>query len=486
MNWKPTPRRAAWVLILVNLALWLIPSNVARQIARDRHTVLGWYSLEKFTIQALILLLSLPALYILFARPERRRIRIFRVAAACLVLLPGLVGVDIIARMLRPPRFIQDETSYRRPPNWTYESAFVDQPRARRTYPNAPRGYPVIPLRFTCDERGFRNPAHIDACDVLAVGDSFVEGPEVSDGHPWPRVLGRLTGRTVYNAAMAGGNSHDYLLNLKNIGLGLRPRVVLVMIYEGNDFRGTGITADREEREDDVARSSIGLTFKQSPIVRFVRDAIEKHLTPLNATAWVPNAGALALMPIRVGPPGRQHPYVFDPKDLLWFNRSQDQFVADKGFTDTCAAVQAMAQECRSAGTRLVVIYAPNKPHVLLPLVADRGQQVRAFASLIKRNLPPADQLIQRLQDGVEAPERATADVCRRQGIDFFSLTPALRREISGGNRVYFTYDQHWTPEGHVVVAEAIREYLKAGDLLAGTPATLSRPATAPATNSSK
>ncbi len=486
MNWKPTPRRAAWVLILVNLALWLIPSNVARQIARDRQTVLGWYSLEKFTIQALVLLLSVPALYILLGRPEGRRQRIFRVAAVFLILLPGLVSIDIIARVLRPPRFVQSETSYHRPANWKYESTFHDQPRARRTYPNAPAGYPPISFHFTCDARGFRNPAQVDSCDILAVGDSFVEGSEVSDEQPWARVLGASTGWSVYNLGMAGGNTHDYLLNLKNVGLALSPRVVLVMIYEGNDFRGTTIQIDRDEREDDVVDNQVALVFKLSPVVLAVRRAIEEHLTSLNATAWVPNAEALALMPVLVGPQADRHPYVFDPKDLLWFDFTAAKFAASKGFADTCTAVRGMADECRVAGARLVVLYAPNKPHVLMTDIADRPEQVRAFVSLIKRNLPPADRLTRQLREGVQAPEQAMADFCRRQNIDFLSLTPALRREMEAGNRVYFTYDQHWTPEGHAVVARAVEDYLKEHNLPGGARPASSRPSTAPASAPSK
>ena len=479
MNWKPTPRRAAWVLILVNLALWLIPSDVARQIARDRQTILGFYSLEKFTAQLGLLLLSLPALYILLAAPDRRRRRIFRVAAILLVLLPGLVAVDLVARSLRTGQYVQEQTSYHRAPNYHIPLAFVDAPLAKRTYPNAPPGYPTIQGRFTCDSRGFRNAGQSDTCDIVAVGDSFVEGPEVSDEHPWPVHLAGRTGLKVYNAGMAGGNTHDYLLNLENIALKLRPRLAMVMIFEGNDFRGTGIAIDRDEREDDVAHGRVELFFKVSPLVLAARRLIENHLAPINCDGWVPNAQALALMPIRLGPPGAQKPYTFDPKALLAFDKSAQEFAAGRGFLDSRRAILEMASDCRKQAAQLVIVYAPHKAHILMPLIADQADTLRGFLSLVKRGLPPAGQLVPRLIERVEAPEKATADLCRTEGIHFVSLTAALRDQLLRGRQVYFTYDQHWTPEGHQVVAATVEEYLRSQGLPA---APSSQPSTAPST----
>lgn len=479
MNWKPTPRRAAWVLILVNLALWLIPSDVARQIARDRQTILGFYSLEKFTAQLGLLLLSLPALCILLARPDRRRQRVFRVVAVLLVLLPGLLAVDLILRARRTGQYVQESSSYHRPPNYSSRVTFVDEPLAKRTYPDAPPGYPPIDCRFTCDSRGFRNAGQSDACDLVAVGDSFVEGPEVSDEHPWPVLLARRTGLKVYNAGMAGGNTHDYLLNLENIALKLRPRLAMVMIFEGNDFRGTGISIDRDEREDDVAHSRFELFFKVSPLVLAGRRLIENHLAPINSRGWVPNAQALALMPIRLGPAGARKPYTFDPKALLAFDKPTQEFAAGRGFLDSRRAILEMASDCKKQGAQLVIVYAPHKTHILLPLITDQADKLRDFLSLVKRGLPPAGQLVPRLIERVEVPEQATADLCRSEGIHFVSLTAALREGLLRGRQVYFTYDQHWTPEGHQVVAAELDKYLRNQGLLA---APSSQPSTAPST----
>ena len=42
----------------------------------------------------------------------------------------------------------------------------------------------------------------------------------------------------------------------------------------------------------------------------------------------------------------------------------------------------------------------------------------------------------------------------------FVSATASLRAAAVSGTQVYFTYDQHWTPEGHEIVAEAVHRFL--------------------------
>lgn len=480
MSWKPIPRRIAWTLILANVVLWLIPSNIAWQIARDRHTVLGFYSLEKFAAQVGLLLLSLPVVFILFAPPERRRRRTFGVATILMVLLPSLVAIDLIARAVRNGRYVEDLTSYHRPPNYSSRTTFLDIPQAKRTYPNLAPGYPAIDCRFTCDARGFRNAQALEACDAVVIGDSFTEGSGVSDEHPWCVALAARTNLAIYNAGMSGGNTHDYLLNLENVGLKLRPRLAMVLLYEGNDFRGTGIASDRDERDDSVARSRIGLFFKTSPLVLAGRRFTENCLAPINANGWFPNAQALELMPLLIGPPGAQRPYTFDPKDMLLLNQTAEQFTGGRGFQDTRRAILEMASACRKQGVRLLIVYAPSKPHILLPLIPpERADKLHDFLSLVKRGLPPADQLRTLLLERAGVGEQAVADLCRGEGIEFVSLTGPLRDALQVGRQAYFSYDQHWTPEGHQVVADTLADYLRSRHLLS---AAASGPAAGPGT----
>ncbi len=50
---------------------------------------------------------------------------------------------------------------------------------------------------------------------------------------------------------------------------------------------------------------------------------------------------------------------------------------------------------------------------------------------------------------------------CQQQSIEFVSLTWPLRQEMTNGTQAYFTYDQHWSPAGHEIVARTLGDYLK-------------------------
>ena len=71
-----------------------------------------------------------------------------------------------------------------------------------------------------------------------------------------------------------------------------------------------------------------------------------------------------------------------------------------------------------------------------------------------------ADEFMKNLSAGVEARQSVVREWCHRESIPFFGLTAPLRTAAAAGTQVYYTYDQHWTPDGHEVVTEAVREYL--------------------------
>jgi hypothetical protein len=47
-----------------------------------------------------------------------------------------------------------------------------------------------------------------------------------------------------------------------------------------------------------------------------------------------------------------------------------------------------------------------------------------------------------------------------RNGIDFFNAFPSFRR-YSGGERLYFMHDMHWTPAGQKMMAETLDGFIE-------------------------
>jgi hypothetical protein len=53
-------------------------------------------------------------------------------------------------------------------------------------------------------------------------------------------------------------------------------------------------------------------------------------------------------------------------------------------------------------------------------------------------------------------------DFCIEQEIECISPTEELIAATKSGQQTYFSYDQHWTPEGNKVVADVVGNYLTA------------------------
>lgn len=447
----------------VNLALWIVPSDVVTLIARDRHVLLGRYSREHFT-WILVAGLFLIAV-VLVASPRdasRRGKRLRRIPAICVVVLLTVGAVDAALRMLEPDHYDKRMLAYRRPVNQVFvvdprtgrPAVIHDRPDAARTYPVVPPGYPEFTARLTTDERGYRNLTSLSRYDIVTLGDSFTEGSKVSDEHPWPVRLAERTGRTVCNLGMSGYAPQHYAAALKDVGLSLKPRMVVCMLYEENDFREAEMRIHPESEWNKL--------FKQSPILQRLDAAIVGWLGPINAHAPVRGVEILSWLPMRVPPGDIGKYYTFAPSLLLDLYPSAEQVRAKDSWRAIQHILRDMNETCRNAGADFLLVYAPSKPHVVLPLATDLpADKVRAFAALRAREpLPPPDEFLHRLVERLDVKESMTREFCRESSIPFLSLTPVLRSAAAQGRQVYFTYDDHFSPEGHDVAAAAVAEFL--------------------------
>lgn len=463
---KSHAHRMRWRIVLAsavvaNLALWLIPSNVVTLIARDRHALLGRYSRSHFTWIILAAVVSLIVLFL--TRPDdplRRRRRGFATLAVALALLVPTCAADLILRTRAPVYYGKDTLAYHRPAHFRAPSdgdpplMVRDAPEAARTYPDPPAGYPEFEGRMTCDRRGFRNQTDLESYDIVVLGDSFAEGSRVSDEHPWPVRLAVLTGRTVYNLGMSGYAPQNYRATLDEIGLSLHPKFVLCMLYEENDFRAAELR--------DQPESESGKFFKQSPILQQLDALIVRNLGPLHATGPVRGIEVLSWLPLRVPAGETGHPYTFSPNLLLDLYQTPDALTAKRQWKAITTILAGMNATCRDAGVRFVLVYAPSKPHVLLPLAEDlSAEKVHAFAELrAKQGLPEPAAFLAELLAALDVKETLTRKFCSGNEIEFVSVTEALRHAALAGQSVYFTYDDHFSPTGHEVVARAVADFI--------------------------
>lgn len=459
---KLVPRQKIWLAIVIatNLALWIIPSDVVEQIARDRPTMLGRYSRTHFSWNLAILVVSLLSFYVDWSTGQTYKKRWFQVIAALLVFMPALALADFLLRTPQGTHYVKDDVAYHRPVEAAFEVTFEDRPQAHRTYPNASRGYGKVVCRHNTDRRGFRNLTTEDQYDVVVLGDSFAEGSSVSDEQVWPVRLAEMSGLNVYNLGMSGYDPLHYLHSLKRYGLALEPRLVLCLVYEGNDFRSA--KSDRKRLSPSVSKR-FKAYLKQSPIIGALDDLVINTFGPMGSQGPIRRGEVLDWLPLAIpaGPDAKY--YAFKPKQMRDLYESRDEFSRDKHWLNPRRQLQKMNELCQGAGCRLVVIFAPTKAHVTLPAAAPRlsAEKVRSFMALrYKKPLPEPAEFLSNLLERVDAKEAVMREWCQREGIVFMSMSEPLRRAVLAADQVYYTYDQHWTPVGHDVVARAVFERL--------------------------
>ncbi len=477
MDIKTTTKadRIKWIktalTLLIPTLVWIIPSNVAYLIAQNRNVLLGRYSLGHFTIALFIIPIAAASLYLTWVNEKNEKARKFKVFAVTISILLALIVADTAARLMTSPkRYVEEETYFHRPPNTAQTGTARDVPEEAFLYPRTPPGYPDIQYTLTTDKRGFRNKTDLEQYDVVVLGDSFAEGSKVTDEDAWPALLAKKTEQTIYNLGMSSGHPGTYLETLRQFGPQLSPKTVICLLCEGNDFR------DENYRKKNSIGQNVEDYFKRSPVRRGIQQILIRCFaskpplpgpdSPTNAAKWVQTTGktlaAVSWLPVAVpeGPNGKY--YTFKVKSLLEHFVTEQEFLRPGGVKKTFAALRSINGLCREKGIRLIIAYAPDKPHLLLPLITEivPPEHVRAFMELKQNDLPPPENLYETLLPRLELQESAVREFCRTESIEFVSLTQPLRKAIAEGTQAYFTYDQHWTPLGHVIVAETISQHL--------------------------
>lgn len=452
-----TPIAFALVVLIGNIIGWAIPSNVVKLIAREQPIVLGRYSRAHFSWLLVALVFSSIAIFLRQAPTATvRKRRVFVLVAGCLGLVPSLFVLDIALRMRTDYPYAPDEFVYHRPPDAKYDLPYDDVPECKRSFPRTLAGYGHIDCVMSYDARGFRNTDNPRTCEIVALGDSFTEGSRVSDSDPWPVVMGKETGLNIYNLGMSGYGAPEYLASLEHFGISKKPKLVICMLYEGNDFR-----SDRLDARAGVTATQIIAT---SPIVVAMNNLFTERLGAIGANRELSGAEALDWLPLTIpdGPSGKH--YAFPAKQLTDLYITREKFETEGAWFVITEKLKAMKSICDQEGAALAVAYAPNKAHVIFPLVADKldGGNVRRYMEYKKKPLkaPDGKEFLPNLLASLDNQEIHVREWCTRRDILFVSLTEDLRKDTAEGVQTYFTYDQHWSPAGHHTVARILQSEL--------------------------
>lgn len=493
------------LLISITVSLWFISDNIVELILKQREILFGMYSSGGFAARLLLTLL-LGGLALLLLNKKRSIGE--AIGALMMITISSFITIVLFIYattfLKLEARFVESTVittntadgisvphlagvTRHRPPNKRYEFSQSDIPEQHRSFPDAPQGYEDLNITLTSDKYGFRNLGEIkDQYTIIAVGDSFTAGSHVSDDQGWTELLQKQLGIDIYNLGVSGSDPRIYLNNYLTFGQKLKPEIVLFMVYQGNDFKydapvKMSQTASTDHYKPNLAATLLGINsalaatvryepglverftdiLKSSPVTKGYKQFSYSVLEKIGSDSPVPDYQEKAgWMPLAIN---SNQFYSFKPKRLEQSHHSVEAWKKDSAWIATSQAFTLMKDITAAQGSRLIMVWAPAKPNVTLPLVnpADINQdQLHRFGSYRIKNIPDPTRFKTDVFNWLHSQEKVFMEYCAEHKIECISTTKELIAATKSGRQTYFTYDQHWTPEGNKVVAEVIGNYL--------------------------
>ena len=276
------------------------------------------------------------------------------------------------------------------------------------------------------DQNGFRNQIDLESADMVVIGDSFVEGLTVRNEQLMTSVLAQLRSEVVANLGQSAYGPLEELVVLKRYGLPLRPRTVVWMFFEGNDLGDVTGYQQAMRKKPNLWRAFVARSFTRSALyeIRYlISPPAKRSGTRRSAVLQIPN--------------GQQAPvyFIYPSKPLA----KEDLTALDDTANTLANAYRLLAAH----GTRLVFVFVPSKFRVF-------HQFCRFPPESECRDWAPND-MSERLENAIAAIS---------PDIGFLDLTPRLVDAVKRRILPYYPDDEHWSPEGHRIAAEAVNEYL--------------------------
>jgi len=296
-------------------------------------------------------------------------------------------------------------------------------------------------VTYYTDSRGLRVPQpglehqlakRPDGYRILLLGPSFAFGWAVDYADSFGAVLEALlaergfAGDRKLDLVNAGVNSLGIAAQLKwleAVGLEYQPDLVLQLVY-GSMAVNTNAEGDSVANEDGY------LVPKHYALAHRLRDQLKK--SALFFYGWVIYTRTLAARQTG-GVQGAGRPLEMQAN----FDPGSAKVAPSLAFYEQLRGV------VEGAGAKLQLVYFP------LSYVVHREDMARW------RHLGVQDV------DSQMRFDAAFCDHVAARGFDCIDITPSLVEAASGGERLYYWLDIHWTPEGNRVAARAVADHLK-------------------------
>lgn len=345
---------------------------------------------------------------------------------------------------------------------WVVEPVDVLRPQL---VAHATLGHALEPGSGGHDGWGFRNRAVPVSADIVAIGDSQTYGVSAPARLAWPSILGEMTGRSVYNLALGGYGPGQYFHLLADHALRLRPRLVLIGFYLGNDLLEAQEFLRRGAPLDEAARDGANgfgapasRPSRGAPLLADLRARLAQHSLLYNLAVhsavgeWARGAEARWTAGSKDDADSLRYERSgmatgFTPKRRLAALDLRDQRVA-QGLRISLDLFARMQKLCAERNTGLSIVMIPTKESVYAKhLLSDsKSASVAALRALLN-----SEQQVRVLAASFFSVAR----------VAYVDTLPALQAQVGVGRPLYpGNFDGHPNGDGYRVIAETIAKQI--------------------------
>ncbi len=423
------------ILVGVAIALWFQSGG-----SGERDLILGRYSIRLFATNCLATYVLLAAAWVIASGGVLRR-KIFAVLATTLCGAIVLVCLELPAAIRLIDYRVVFGTPFRKAwenPRNRLDDELIHLHTPYDEFAGTVPGDLVVSYNIQTDRRyevdvrydyqGFRNADDIKQADIVLIGDSFVEGPIVDYDDIISAHLSEFLGEQVINLGQIGYGPQQELAVLKRFALPAKPRVVVWVLYEGNDLTHDFIRyRESIKRWDEYIAQSHG--FRKRSFSRNLLQLIVRKTSPSDSKKEEDLSKSCVL-----NIPGEYR----GERMFFAFGGSP---LSDSDLTNANAALEFIRKGrgiCEKEKINFLLVSVPIKYRMYHDLCENGIDSTLA-------GWKPND-LIDRIGRWAQANE-----------IEFLDLTPALRESAAKGELIFFLDDGHWNGNGHRIGAEEIR-----------------------------
>jgi hypothetical protein len=278
------------------------------------------------------------------------------------------------------------------------------------------------------------------SADVFMAGDSFIFCTGVAPADTSAHQLEAMTGLKTYNLGIRGTGPYEYLEMMKRFQPEFRPRVAVLNIYEGNDYRDITRFIKFTENAKRGIKSAAEKGPAWSYAAQFLRANVQLFLAMAKRDLGLTNEYNFHYT-AKVG--GK-------PVAMNVTNGDQDEVENAFQLRDGRISLDVFAEPLKN-------FVAWAHANDIVPVVTYLPSMYTAYES----NLRFEDDKVGAAVKQFSAAQRQWfATHAGEIGYRFLDMTPAFQEAANGGVLTHFPANVHLTREGHAVVATQLGKLL--------------------------